>query len=63
MFSNTIITTAAKIQTLPHLPNSLNIRFVFILVDCETSYNNFNKSLSCPLPGTNQYWCHEESWS
>ena len=32
-------------------------------LDCETSSQNLNKSLSSPLPGTKQYWWHEESWS
>ena len=27
-------------------------------LDCEASSHNFFKSLSSPLPGTNQYWCH-----
>ena len=34
---------------------SLNL---FSLVYCEANAHNVFKTLSSPLPGTNQYWCH-----
>ena len=37
---------------------SLVFKTYLFYLDCEANYHNLFKSLSSPIPVTNQYWCH-----
>jgi hypothetical protein len=57
-----IYTLSMALTTNVNHQKEIRLTYKFKL-DCEKSYCNLHLSLSIPLPGTNQYWCHMKIWN